>query len=150
VLYPSVIVSLSRGEVVPQAISSGFRKLLGEPAFCQFATLMPDGSPQITQVWVETDGEHVLINTFEGSQKEKNVRRDPRVAVNVVDPANAWRLATVRGRVVDVTTEGAIEQIDRLANKYLGHDTYQYHRPGRIRTTIKILPEKINEVGLGA
>ena len=135
---------------MPQAISSGFRKLLGEPAFCQFATLMPDGSPQITQVWVETDGEHVLINTFEGSQKEKNVRRDPRVAVNVVDPANAWRLATVRGQVVDVTTEGAIEQIDRLANKYLGHDTYQYHRPGRIRTTIKILPEKINEVGLGA
>ena len=140
---------LSRGGVVPQAISSGFRKLLGEPAFCQFATLLPDGSPQITQVWVETDGEHVLINTFEGSQKEKNVHRDPRVAVNVVDPANAWRLATVRGRVVDVTTEGAIEQIDRLANKYLGHDTYQYHNPNRKRTTIKILPEKINEVGLG-
>ena len=134
---------------MPQAISSGFRKLLGEPAFCQFATLLPDGSPQITQVWVETDGEHVLINTFEGSQKEKNVHRDPRVAVNVVDPANAWRLATVRGRVVDVTTEGAIEQIDRLANKYLGHDTYQYHNPNRKRTTIKILPEKINEVGLG-
>ena len=122
--------------------------MLGEPAFCQLATLMPDGSPQITQVWVETDGEHVLINTFEGSQKEKNVRRDPRVAVNVVDPANAWRLATVRGRVVEVTTEGAIEHIDRLANKYLGTDTYPYHHPDSKRTTIKILPEKINEVGL--
>ena len=71
---------------MPQAISPGFRELLGEPAFCQLATLMPDGSPQITQVWVETDGEHVLINTVEGSQKEKNVHRDPRVAVNVGRP----------------------------------------------------------------
>jgi PPOX class probable F420-dependent enzyme len=148
-LYPSVTVLLFRGGVVPQAISSGFQKLLGEPAFCQLATLMPDGSPQITQVWVETDGEHVLINTFEGSQKEKNVRRDPRVAVNVVDPANAWRLATVRGRVEEVTTKGAVEQIDRLAKKYIGRDTYPFHQPGRVRTTIKVSPEKINEVGLG-
>jgi PPOX class probable F420-dependent enzyme len=147
-LYPSVIVLLPRGEVVPQAISPGFRKLLGEPAFCQLATLMPDGSPQITQVWVETDGEHVLINTIEGSQKEKNVRRDPRVAVNVVDPKNAWRIAMVRGRAVEVTTEGAIEQIDRLAKKYLGRDTYPFHHPHRIRTTIKISPEKINATGL--
>ena len=133
---------------MPQAISSGFRKLLGEPAFCQLAALMPDGSPHITQVWVETDGEHVLINTVEGSQKEKNVHRDPRVAVNVVDPANAWRIAMVRGRVVEVTTEGAVEQIDRLAKKYLGQDIYPFHRPNRIRTTVKISPEKINELGL--
>ena len=147
-LYPSVIVLLSRGGVVPQAISSGFRKLLGEPAFCQLATLMPDGSPQITQVWVETDGEHILINTFEGSQKEKNISRDPRVAVNVVDPANAWRLAMVRGRVEEVTTEGAVEQIDRLAKKYLNEETYPFHRLDRVRTTIKIAPEKINEIGL--
>ena len=133
---------------MPQAISPGFRKLLGEPAFCQLATLMPDGSPQITQVWVETDGEHVLINTIEGSQKERNVRRDPRVAVNVVDPTNAWRIAMVRGRVVEVTTEGAIEQIDRLAKKYLGQDTYPFHHPQRIRTTIRISPEKINARGL--
>jgi PPOX class probable F420-dependent enzyme len=134
---------------LPQAISPGFRKLLGEPAFCQLATLIPDGSPHIAQVWVETDGEHVLINTIQGSQKEKNVRRDPRVAVNVVDPANAWRIAMVRGRVVEVTTEGAVEQIDRLAKKYLGQDTYPFHRPDRVRITIKILPEKINEIGLG-
>ena len=147
-LYPSVIVLLSRGGVVPQAISPGFRKLLEEPAFCQLATLMPDGSPQITQVWVETDGEHVLINTIEGSQKERNVRRDPRVAVNVVDPTNAWRIAMVRGRAVEVVTEGAVEQIDRLANKYLGHDTYPYHHPQRTRTTIKNSPDKINEIGL--
>jgi PPOX class probable F420-dependent enzyme len=133
---------------MPQTISPGFLKLLREPAFCQLATLMPDGSPQITQVWVETDGEHILINTIEGSQKEKNVHRDPRVALNVVDPTNAWRIAMVRGRVVEVTTEGAVGQIDRLAKKYLDEETYPFHRLDRVRTTIKIAPEKINEIGL--
>ena len=96
-------------------ISPGFRKLLQEPAYCQLATLMPDGSPQITQVWVGTDGEHILINTAQGRQKERNIQRDPRVAVNVVDPANAWRIAMVRGRVVDVTTASADQLIDQLA-----------------------------------
>jgi PPOX class probable F420-dependent enzyme len=133
---------------MPQTISPGFRRLLREPAFCQLATLMPDGSPQITQVWVDTDGDHILINTIEGSQKEKNVRRDPRVAVNVVDPTNAWRIAMVRGRVVEVTTKGAVRLIDQLAKKYLNEDTYPFHRPDRVRTTIKIAPEKINEIGL--
>lgn len=133
---------------MPQAISPGFQRLMREPAFCQLATLMPDGSPQIAQVWVGTDGEHILINTFEGSQKEKNVRRDPRVAVNVVDPANAWRVAMVRGRVVEVTTDGAVQMIDQLAKKYLDQDTYPFHSPDQVRTIIKIVPEKINEMGL--
>ena len=86
---------------MPQTISPGFLKLLREAAFCQLATLMPDGSPQITQVWVETDGEHIDQH-HRGQSKEKNVRRDPRVAVNVVDPTNAWRIAMVRGRVVEL------------------------------------------------
>ena len=101
-------------------MSPGLLKLLREPAHCQIATLMPDGSPQITQVWVDTDGEHILVNTAEGRQKTRNVQRDQRVAVNVIDPANAWRLASIRGRVVDVTTEGADDLIDQLAHKYLG------------------------------
>ena len=133
---------------MPATISPGFQKLLQEPAYCQLATLMPDGSPQVTQVWVDTDGEHILINTAEGRQKERNVRRDPRVAVNVVDPANAWRVANVRGRVVDVTTAGADQLIDQLAKKYLNEDTYPFRRPEEVRTTLKILPEKINEIGL--
>jgi PPOX class probable F420-dependent enzyme len=74
---------------MPQTISPGFKKLMREPAYCQLATLMPDGAPQNTQVWVETDGEHILVNTAEGRQKVNNVRRDPRVALNVVDPTNA-------------------------------------------------------------
>jgi PPOX class probable F420-dependent enzyme len=133
---------------MPAAISPGFRKLLREPAYCQLATVMPNGSPQVTQVWVDTDGEHILINTAVGRQKERNVRRDPRVAVNVVDPANAWRIAMVRGRVVDVTTAGPDQLIDQLAKKYLNEDTYPFRRPEEVRITLKILPEKINEMGL--
>jgi PPOX class probable F420-dependent enzyme len=129
-------------------MSPGLLKLLREPAFCQIATLMPDGSPQITQVWVDTDGEHILVNTGEGRQKTRNVQRDPRVAINVVDPANAWRLATVRGRVVDITTEGADDLIDQLAQKYLGVESYPFRNPAETRTTLKITPERISEVGL--
>ena len=128
-------------------ISPGFRKLLKEPAHCQLATLIPDGSPQITQVWVDTDGEHILINTAQGRQKERNIQRDPRVAVNVVDPANAWRIAIVRGRVVDVTTASADQLIDQLAKKYLNEETYPFRRPEEVRVTLTILPEKINEIG---
>ena len=129
-------------------ISPGFQKLLREPAYCEIATLMADGSPQITQVWVDTDGEHILINTADGRQKARNVRRDPRVAVNVVDPANAWRLGSVRGTVTDITTEGANENIDRLAFKYLGQEKYPFHQPGETRVILKITPDRINEQGL--
>jgi len=133
---------------MPATVSPGFQKLLQESAYCQLATLMPDGSPQNTQVWVDTDGEHILINTAEGRQKERNVQRDPRVAVNVVDPTNAWRIGMVRGRVVEVTTDGADELIDQLAKKYLNEETYPFRRPEEVRVTLKILPEKINEIGL--
>ena len=133
---------------MPATISPGFHKLLQEPAFCQLATLMPDGSPQNTQVWVDTDGEHILINTAQGRQKERNVQRDPRVAVNVVDPTNAWRIGMVRGRVVEVTTDGADGLIDQLAKKYLNVETYPFRRPEEVRVTLKILPDKINEIGL--
>src|ERR687889_2064610 len=133
---------------MPDTISPGFRKLLKEPAYCQLATLMPDGSPQNTQVWVDTDGKHILINTAQGRQKERNVQRDPRVAVNVVDPTNAWRIGMVRGRVVEITTVGADQLIDQLAKKYLNVETYPFRRPEEVRVTLKILPHKINEIGL--
>ncbi|HEX6509033.1 MAG TPA: PPOX class F420-dependent oxidoreductase [Chloroflexota bacterium] len=129
-------------------ISPGFRKLLEEPSFAQVATTMPDGAPQITQVWIDTDGEHILINTTQNSQKTRNARRDPRVAVNVVDPSNQWRLGNVRGRVVDVTTEGANDQIDKLGKKYRGWDEYPYKDPNNPRVILKIEPERIREVGL--
>ena len=131
-----------------ETLSAGLVKLLHEPVHCQIATLTLDGSPQLTQTWVETDGQHVLINTSESRQKTKNVRRDPRVAVNVVDPSNPWRLATIRGRVVEIAREGADEQIDALAKKYLGQEKYPWRNPQEVRVTLKILPEKINESGV--
>jgi len=129
-------------------LSPGFQKLLAEPAFCQVATLMSDGSPHLTQVWVSGDDEHILVNTYEGAQKLRNIRRDPRVAVNVVDPANAWRLANVRGRVVDITTDGADAHIDELARKYLGVESYPFRQPGQVRVKVTIVPEHISEIGL--
>ncbi|HLT19098.1 MAG TPA: PPOX class F420-dependent oxidoreductase [Thermomicrobiales bacterium] len=133
---------------MPDTISPGLMKLLNEPAFAQIATLMPDGSPHITQVWIATDGEHILVNTSQDRQKARNVERDPRVAVNVVDPNDAWRVANIRGRVVEMTTDGADELIDQLAQKYLGEETYPFRQPGEVRVTLKIAPEHINAIGL--
>jgi PPOX class probable F420-dependent enzyme len=133
---------------VTATISPAFKKLLDEPSYCEIATTMPDGSPHIAQVWVATDGEHVLVNTPQKSQKARNARRDPRVAVNVFDPKNQWRLGNVRGRVVEITTEGANDLIDALGKKYRGWDVYPHKDPNNPRVTLKILPETIREVGL--
>ena len=94
--------------------------ILREPSTCYFATTMPDGSPQLTQTWVDTDDQHVLINTVLGYQKARNVQRDPRVAVTVSAPSNPSRYHALRGRVVNATTDGAAEHIDALAHRYLG------------------------------
>ena len=130
------------------ALSPGFQRLLREPAYGQLATLMPDGGHQLTQVWVDTDGQHILVNSLEGSQKVRNVRRDLRVAVNVVDPANAFRIATVRGRVVAVTTDGADRQLDQLAQKYVGAETCPWRTPGETRVLLQIVVESIHATGL--
>jgi len=109
---------------------------------------MPDGAPQLTQVWLDTDGTHVLVNTVASHQKVKNVRRDPRVAINVHDPARPYRIANIRGRVVELTSAGADEHIDALAKKYLGQDRYPFRRAGQQRIVLKIQPEKIHSIGL--
>ena len=95
-------------------LSEGVKKLLEAPNFANLATLMPDGSPQVTPVWVDFDGTHVLVNTAEGRQKPRNVRHDPRVAVSVFNHENPYSYAEVRGRVVEITAEGAEEHIDAL------------------------------------
>jgi len=124
-------------------LTAGMEKLLRERAYCQIATTMPDGSPQLTEIWVDTDGQHILINTSQGRQKERNVRRDPRVAVQVFEPNNDYRIFSVRGRVVEITEDGADAMIDRLAKKYLGLDTYPMRQPGEVRVILKILPDKV-------
>jgi PPOX class probable F420-dependent enzyme len=105
---------------VPQPLPDGLLDLLRRPSPCFISTLMPDGSPQLTQTWVTTDGEHVVLNIVDGSQKVRNLARDARVAINVVDPDEVFRYYAVRGRVIDTTTEGARESIDEISQKYLG------------------------------
>ncbi|MCH8911340.1 MAG: PPOX class F420-dependent oxidoreductase [Chloroflexi bacterium] len=120
-------------------------EFLKEPYIAEFVTLMKDGSPHITPVWVDTDGEHILVNTAEGRVKIRNVRRDPRVAVGIYDPENSYtRVLNVRGRVVEITTDGAAENIDDLSEKYNGVRPYPNHNPDQPRLLLKILPDRIN------
>jgi PPOX class probable F420-dependent enzyme len=124
-------------------ISAGVRKLLEEPNFAHLATLMADSSPQVTPVWVHYDGTHILVNTAEGRTKPRNVRRDPRVAVDVISEANPYAFAAIRGRVAELTHEGAEEHIDALAKKYLGQDRYPFRQPGERRVILKIEPQSV-------
>jgi len=118
-------------------------QLLNKPALAHIVTLMKDGSPQVTPVWVSTDGEYILVNTAEGRLKTRNVRRNPRVALSVVDPADSYVTLQVRGKVAEVTTTGADAHIDRLAKKYLGKDTYPWRSPQEVRLILKIKPERV-------
>ena len=127
-------------------ISEGVRKLFEEANFGHLATVMPDGSPQVTPVWVDYDGTHILVNTAEGRQKPRNIRRDPRVAIDVVRQGSEYAFAQVRGRVVEITSEGAEEHIDRLAKKYLGRDKYPFRQASERRIILKIAPEHVSSM----
>ena len=124
-------------------LSAELQHLLQQRLVCFFATIMPDGSPQMTQTWVDTDGTHILINTVDGHQKARNVQRDPRVTLSVIDPAHWERAITIRGRVVEITKEGAAEHFKQLVRRYLGQEEYPYGRPGQVRLLLKIAPERI-------
>jgi PPOX class probable F420-dependent enzyme len=117
--------------------------LLRRPSPCFVATLQPDGSPQMTQTWVDTDGDHVLINTVDGHQKVRNIRRDPRVALNVADPDDPSRYFEVRGRVVGITEDGAADHIEQLAQRYLGGPYPWFGGRDQVRLLVSIAPERV-------
>ena len=122
-------------------LSADALRLLGEGKnMAIIATIMPDGSPQATAVWVDTDGEHVRFNTAEGRVKTNNLRRDPRVAVAILNADNPYEQVTIRGRVVEFVHEGAVEHINSLAKKYLGTDEFTERDPNDRRVIIKIAP----------
>ena len=121
--------------------------LLRGPCLCYVATTMPSGSPQLTQVWADTDGEHVVLNIVEGSQKERNLRRDPRVAIALSDRANPSRYVQIRGAVVEMTTEGAADHIEALSQKYTG-GPYAWWG-GRDTVRVKVLIEARRVAGSG-
>ena len=121
--------------------------LLKQPSICYIATTMPDGSPQVTQVWCDTDGEHILVNTVEGHQKARNIARDPRVAVTVSDPARPSRYHAVRGRVVDVTRDGGVEHIEALSERYLGRPYPWYGGRDEVRLVVTIAADRLHSMG---
>lgn len=126
-------------------LSATIQQFLQERVLCFFATIMPDGSPQMTRTWVDTDGQYVLINTVEGHQKHRNVQRDPRVMISVVDPTHQERAVSIRGRVVEITKEGADVHFKHLIERNLGQEEYRYGRPGQVRILLKVAPENIRE-----
>jgi PPOX class probable F420-dependent enzyme len=124
-----------------------YKDLFEKQAFANLATLMPDGSPQVTPVWCDFDGKNVIVNSAKGRQKDKNLRRDARVALAISDPQNPYRYLEVRGKVVDITENGADAHIDKMAKKYLGKDKYPFSQPGEVRVMYKILPEHFSKMG---
>ena len=124
-------------------IPEKYMDLFQKKAFANLATLMPNGDPQVTPVWCDYRDGHVLFNSAEGRQKDRNIRRDPRVSMAILDPENPYRYLEIRGRVVEITKQGAAEHIDFLAKKYLGVDKYPYAQPGEVRVLYKVKPEHV-------
>ena len=131
---------------MPEAIPEKYLDLFNKRAFASLATLMPDGRPQVSPVWCEYDGKHVIINSAKGRVKDRNMRREPRVALAVIDPDNPYRYLQIHGRVVEVQEQGADAHIDKLAHKYTGKD-YAHRQPGEIRVIYRIAPDRAQTMG---
>ncbi|HEX8087998.1 MAG TPA: PPOX class F420-dependent oxidoreductase [Blastocatellia bacterium] len=130
-----------------EAIPEKYLDLFEKKAFANLATVMPDGTPQVTPVWVDYDGTHLIVNSARGRQKDKNMQRNSSVALSIMDPENPYRYLEVRGRVAEITEEGAEDHIDKMAKKYIGEDRYPWRRPGEVRVLYKIEPQRTSQMG---
>jgi PPOX class probable F420-dependent enzyme len=131
------------------ALDEFVQKLItGSKSFASVATLMPDGSPHVSVMWVDSDGENIILNSAEGRVKTNNLRNDHRIAIAITDSENPYRQAMIRGKVVEVTHDEAMEHTDVLAKKYLGLDKYPYHQPTDVRVIFKVKPESVYKVDL--
>jgi PPOX class probable F420-dependent enzyme len=124
-------------------LSEKARALITRPVLASLATLNPDGSPQITPLWVDLDGDDVVFNPAPGRKKARNLERDARVAVTVIDPDDQYNVVAFQGTVSDVATAGADAHIDALAKKYLGVDTYPMRREGEVRIRVTVRTDHI-------
>ena len=116
-------------------------------AFAHLATMMPDGSPQVTPVWFDFTQGKIRVNTAKGRVKARNMVEGSRVALSILDPDNSYRYVQVRGQVTRVTEDGGVAHIDSLAKKYLGKDVYPWHNAKDIRTIYEIEPLSIQTMG---
>jgi PPOX class probable F420-dependent enzyme len=146
-VYTSLVLPSKKKETTMAAIPENFVDVTKKKAFAQLATIMPDGSPHVSPVWFDLDGQHILINSAKGRVKDRNIRRDPRVGIDIVDPDNPYRHLSIRGRVVDITENGADADIDKLTKKYLGQDTYPNRTAAEVRVTYRIEIERTYTMG---
>ncbi len=124
--------------VIPEEM----KDLLDKPIVASLSTVMPDGSPQVTPVWFDYDGSNIRINSAKGRVKDKNMRRDPRVAIVMTEPTNPYRYLEVRGHVETIDESAADAHIDSLAKRYMDLDAYPFRTPEEVRVTYTIVPER--------
>ena len=124
-------------------LSDKARALIARPVLASLTTLGKDGSPQVTPLWIDQDGDDLVFNTAKGRVKARDMENDPRVAVSVVDPDDQYNVVAVRGTVIDITTDGADAHIDALAKKYLGVDSYPMRQEGEVRVKVRVRTDRI-------
>jgi PPOX class probable F420-dependent enzyme len=145
---PCGTVRIRMKERAMATIPNAYLDLLQQKkAFASLATVMPDGSPQVTPVWFDYTGGVIRVNSARGRTKTRNMEQGAPVALSVMDPDNPYRYLQVRGTVTRVTEEGAREHIDSLAKKYIGQDKYPWSRPGEVRVTFEITPNAVQAMG---
>ena len=127
-----------------KSIPVEYRDLFNKRAYASLGTLRSDGSPQVTPVWCDVDGDRVLVNTAKDRHQDKNIRHDSRVAVVIADPDSPYRYLEIRGRAVEVHDRDARTHLDQMARKYLGSETYTYRQSGEVRIVYAIEPDRIN------
>jgi PPOX class probable F420-dependent enzyme len=125
-------------------LSERDRRIIEAPNFASVATLLPDGSPHVSTIWIDLDGGDVLFNTAEGWVKTNNLRRDTRVAISVFDLSDPYEQVVIRGTIVEMTHEQADEHIDFLAKKYVGADTYPWRDPAEQRVTVRVRVDHVS------
>ncbi|MBS1883830.1 MAG: PPOX class F420-dependent oxidoreductase [Actinobacteria bacterium] len=128
------------------AIPDEAKHLFEGKELAHVATINPDGSPQVSAVWIGLDGDLITFNTAEGRVKPKNLRNNPSVAVSVAGLENPYESVIVQGKAVELTHDGADDDIDALAKRYLDADSYPFRQPGEERVIVKIEPEKVNHM----
>jgi PPOX class probable F420-dependent enzyme len=133
--------------MIMAGIPEQYRDLFDKKAFAHIATVGKANAPQSTPVWVDYDGTHIRINTARGRVKDKTLQANPKVALSILDPDNPYRYVQVRGRVAEMTENGADAHIDALAKKYTGQDRYGFRQPGEVRVMVKIVPERVQGMG---
>ena len=128
-------------------IPEDYKDLFEKKAFANLATVNADGTPQVTPVWIDYDGDYVLVNSARGRRKDKNMERNRAVALSIQDPDNPYRYLEVRGSVAEITEQNADTHIDKMAKKYIGQDKYPWSKPDEVRVIYKIKPEHTSQMG---